>query len=180
MNYIENIRFSLMNNPNLTEDVKNKLYSLIQILIKKIPEINLLKLNEKVSTLKILKMSKFERRGTYFYDVRKNEIFFSNRLEGNYDIDHLLIKGLLEMSTSTNKYTGFNSDERLMALNCAYTEMLANFVIGNEGESDLEEEMLITNLLSYIIGKDVLYNAYFTNNGEPVLKALEEAEVGII
>lgn len=180
MNYMDTIRFSLMNNPNLNDEISKKIYSLIQVLSKKIPEANLQRLNDKISTVKIKKMGKLERKGTYFYDVRKNEILFSQNLEKNYDIDHLFMKALLEMSTSTGTFTGFNSDDRLLALNYAYTEILANFVIGNEGVSDLEEEMLITNVLSYIIGKDVLYNAYFTNNGEPILKALNEAEVGMI
>ena len=180
MDYTKIIRLSLANNPNLTEEIREKLYSLTTVLNKKIPEANLAKLNEKLSSVKISKMGKFERRGTYFYDVKKNEILFSSALQGNYDVDHLLMKALLEMSASTKDYTGFNSDERLMALNYAYTEILANYVIGNEGQSDLEEEVLITNLLSYIIGKEVLFNSYFTNNGEPIIKALQEAEVGML
>ena len=180
MDYAKLIKSSLSNNPNLTDEIREKLYSLVGFLNKKIPEANLEKLNNKLSSVKIKKMGFLERKGTYYYDVRKNEIMFSKKLEGNYDIDHLLIKALLEMSTSTGTYTGFNNDERLYALNLAYTEILANYVIGNEGESDLEEEMLITNLLSYIIGKEVLFNAYFTNNGEPIIQALQEAEVGMI
>ena len=180
MDYTQIIRLSLNNNPNLTDEIRNKLFTLIGSLNKKIPEANLSRLNEKLNTVKIGKMGRFERKGTYFYDAVKNEILFSKNLKGNYDIDHLFMKALLEMSTNNGKYTGFNSDERLYALNLAYTEILANYVIGNEGESDLEEEMIITNLLSYVIGKDVLFNAYFTNNGLPVINALQEAEVGMI
>lgn len=180
MDYSNIIKLSLSGNPNLTDEIRDKIYSLVTILNKKIPEANLLKLNDKLNNVKINKMGILERKGTYFYDVNKNEILFSKKLQGNYDIDHLLMKALLEMSTSTGTYTGFNNDERLYALNLAYTEILANYIIGNEGESDLEEEMLITNLLSYIIGKEVLFNAYFTNNGEPIIKALQEAEVGML
>ena len=180
MDYSKIIKSSLSNNPNLTDEIREKLYSLIIILNKKIPQANLSKLNDKLGSVKIKKMGVLERKGTYFYDVKKNEILFSKKLEGNYDIDHLLVKALLEMSASTDTYTGFNDDERLYALNLAYTEILANYIIGNEGESELEEEMLITNLLSYIIGKDVLFNAYFTNNGKPIIEALQEAEVGMI
>ena len=61
-------------------------------------------------------MSKFERKGVYYYDIFKNEILFSTNLKDNYDIDHLLMKGILEMSTATNSFTGFNSDERLVSL----------------------------------------------------------------
>ena len=180
MSSLEELKLSLMNNPNLTEDTKNKLFDLIVNFNRKMPDVDLSKLNNKLKTVKIGKISKFERKGTYYYDVFKNEILFSNNLEGNYDIDNLLTKAILEMSTSTDKYTGFNSDERLRALNLAYTEILANYIVGNEGDSDLEEEMLVTNLLSHIVGKDTMYNSYFSNDGEPIIKAMQEAEVGLI
>ena len=147
---------------------------------KKLPEVNLSKLNEKLKTVKIGRMSRFERKGVYYYDLFRNEILFTNNLKNNYDIDHLLMKAILEMSTATSTFTGFNSDERLRALNLAYTEILSNYIVGNEGDSDLEEEMLVTNLLSHIIGKDAMFNSYFTNNGEPIIKAMQDAEVGML
>lgn len=180
MSFLEEIRISLKSNPNLTDEIRNKLFELIIVFNKKMPDINLSKLNEKLKTVKLGKLSKFERKGTYYYDVFKNEILFSKELESNYDIDHLLTKAILQMSTSTDTFTGFNSDDRLRALNLAYTEILANYIVGNEGDSDLEEEMLVTNLLSHIVGKDTMFNSYFTNNGEPIIKAMQDAEVGLI
>ena len=180
MNFLNEIKISLNSNSNLNDDIKNKLLELVVIFHKKLPEVNLSVLNEKLKTVNISKLSKFERKGTYYYDVFKNQICFSNNLEGNYDIDHLFMKALLEMSTSTGKFTGFHSDERLKALNLAYTEILANYIIGNEGDSDLEEEMLVTNLLSHVIGKDTMFNSYFTNNGEPIIMAMQDAEVGLL
>ena len=180
MSFLEEIRISLKSNPNLTDEVRNKLFELVVIFNKKMPDVNLSRLNEKLKTVKLGKLSKFERKGTYYYDVFKNEILFSKNLEGDYDIDHLLTKAILQMSTSTDTFTGFNSDDRLRALNLAYTEILANYIVGNEGDSDLEEEMLVTNLLSHIVGKDTMFNSYFTNNGEPIIKAMQDAEVGLI
>lgn len=180
MSSLDEIKLSLADNSNLTQDVKDKLFELIVNFNNKIPKVNLSRLSNRLKTVKIGKISKYEKKGTYYYDVFKNQILFSNDLEGNYDIDHLFTKALLEMSTSTNTFTGFNSDERLRALNLAYTEILANYIVGNEGESDLEEEMLVTNLLSHIVGKDTMFNSYFTNNGEPIIKAMQDAEVGLI
>ena len=180
MNFLEEIKISLKSNPNLTDEIRNKFVELIIVFNKKIPNVNLTKLNERLKTVKIGKIGKFERKGTYYYDVFKNEILFSRNLEGNYDIDHLFIKAILQMSTSTETFTGFNSDDRLRALNLAYTEILANYIVGNEGDSDLEEEMLVANLLSHIVGKDTMFNSYFTNNGELIIKAMQDAEVGLI
>jgi len=180
MSFLEEIRMSLKSNPNLTDEIRQKLFELVVVFNKKIPDVNLSRLNERIKTVKVGKISKFERKGTYYYDVFKNEILFSRDLEGNYDIDHLFTKAILQMSTSTDTFTGFNSDDRLRALNLAYTEILANYIIGNEGDSDLEEEVLVTNLLSHIVGKDTMFNSYFTNNGEPIIKAMQDAEVGLI
>lgn len=180
MSFLEEIRMSLKSNPNLTDGVRDKLFELIINFNKKMPDINLSRLNENLKTVKFGKISKLERKGTYYYDVFKNEILISKDAEGNYDIDHILTKAILQMSTSTKTFTGFSSDDRLRALNLAYTEILANYIIGNEGDSDLEEEVLVTNLLSHIVGKDTMYNSYFTNNGEPIIKAMQDAEVGLI
>lgn len=180
MNTLDEIKVSLSNNPNLNDDIRNKIFELVIVYNKKLPEVNLSKLNEKLKTVSFGKIGKFERKGTYFYDVFNNKILFSNAIEGPYDIDHLLMKAILQMSTSTNTFTGFHSDERLRALNLAYTEILANYIIGNEGESDLEEEMLIANLISHIVGKDTMFNSYFSNNGLPIIKGMLEAEVGLL
>lgn len=177
---LEQIKVSLKNNPNLNDDIRDKFLELIKVFIKKIPNIDLSRLNEKLKTVRIGKIGKFERKGTYYYDVLKNEVLFSKNIENNYDINHLFIKAILEMTTSTNTFTGFNSDERLKALNLAYTEILANYIVGNEGDSDLEEEMLITNLLSHIVGKDTMFNSYFMNDGEPIINAMQDAEVGLL
>lgn len=180
MNTLEAIKVSLQSNPNLNDDIRKKLFELVTIFHKKLPEVDLTKLNEKLKTVKFSRMSKFERKGVYFYDLFKNEILFTTNLKNNYDVDHLFMKAILEMATATNSFTGFNSDERLRALNLAYTEILSNYIVGNEGDSDLEEEMLITNLLSHIIGKDAMFNSYFTNNGETIIRAMQDAEVGLL
>lgn len=179
MDSLEEIKASLKNNPNLNDEIRNKLFELTIVFHKKLPNISLSKLNQKFKTVNIGRTSKFERRGTYFYDIFKNEVLFSSNIRGNYDIDNLFMKSILQMATSTNSFTGFNSDERLRALNLAYTEILANYIVGNEGDSDLEEEMLVANLLSHIVGKDTMFNSYFTNNGEPIIKAMQDVEVGL-
>lgn len=179
MDYLDEIKVSLKNNPNLNDDIRRKIFDLIIVIHKKLPNVSLVRLNEKLKNVKIGKIGKFERKGKYFYNIFKNEILFSAKIEGDYDIDNLFMQALLQMTTSTNTFTGFNSDERLRALNLAYTEILATYLVGNEGDSDLEEEKLITNLLSHIVGKDTMFNSYFTNNGEPIIKAMQDAEVGL-
>lgn len=180
MNSLENIKVSLDSNTNLTKEVKDKIYSLVEKLDSKIKGINFDRLNKNLKTVKLGRIGVFERKGSYEYDVLENKILLSKKANGNYDIDHIFMKAILEMTTSTGKYTGFSSDDRLRVLNLAYTEILANYIIGNEGDSDLEEEMLITNLLSHIVGKDTLFNAYFSNNGDIIIETMKDSEVGLL
>lgn len=180
MSSLEEIKVSLQNNSSLNDEIKNKLFELVTVFHKKLPEVNLTRLNEKLKTVKFNKMSKFERKGVYYYDLFGNEILFTDNLKDNYDIDHLLTKAILEMSTATTSFTGFNSDERLRALNLAYTEILSNYIVGNEGDSELEEEMLITNLLSHVIGKEAMFYSYFSNDGQAIINAMQDAEVGLL
>ena len=81
------------------------------------------------------------------------------------------------MISSCDDYYGFNKDDNLKALNIGYTEMLANYLVVNEGICDYEEELLATNLISQIIGEETLFNAYFNNDAETVYKKMLEAEV---
>ena len=176
---LDNIKKSLEENQNIDNDIKKKIYNLVELFTKKMPNIDLTRLCDKLRTFKFGSISKYEKCGVYRYDCINNEILFSSKLKEDYDIDHLLMKAILEMSTNNDKFTGFNSNELLYALNLAYTEILANYIIGNEGESDLEEEVLLTNLISLIVGKDEMLNAYFTNNGDIIIKAMQDAEVNV-
>ena len=104
MDILDQIKNSLDANYNLNKEIKVKLFELVIILHNKFPKLNLDKLNEKLKTVKIGRISKFEKKGTYSYDVIKNEILFSsNRLVDDYDLDHLFMKAILEMTASTDK-----------------------------------------------------------------------------
>lgn len=179
MDILEQIKNNLSVNVNLDDAIKTKLFELSIIFHNKFPNVRLDRLSEKLKTVKLGRISKFEKRGTYVYDVMNNEILLSpSRLEDDYDLDHIFMKSILEMTTATDSYTGFKSDNKLRAVNAAYTEILANYIVGNEGESDLEEEVLVTNLLSHIVGKDTMFNAYFSNDGSSILRAMIETEMG--
>ena len=180
MSSLEDIKVSLDSNGNLTDEMRDRFYFLTNVLTNKFKGVKLDTLNEKLKTVQLGRIGNFERKGTYFYDVVDNKILISKKVKLDYDINHIFMKAILEMATSTGKYTGFSSDDRLRVLNLAYTEILANYIIGNEGDSDLEEEMLVTNLLSHIVGKDTLFNSYFSNNGEPIIAAMQDSEVGLL
>ncbi len=179
MDIIEEVRNNLATNQNLTDEVKDKMLELTTLFHQKFPDVSLDRLKEKIKDVKLGKMGVFERKGPVIYDSLKNEICFSSKKLGeDYDIDHLMMKGILGMISSYEDYYGFNKNGSLRALNIGYTEMLANFLVGNEGVCDYEEELLATNLISQIIGEDILFQAYFNNDSDIIYKKMLEAEVG--
>lgn len=178
MEMLEKIKNYLENNENLANDVKKELLNLIVIFNNKFPNVDLDKLCNKIGTVKVGKMTLYDRRGPVVYDVINNEILLNKKsLEGNYDINHLMMKGIIGMIASCDTYYGFNKDDKLFALNLGFTEMLANTLVGNEGICDFEEEVLATNLVSKIVGRDILFDAYFNNDSDKVFEKLLEAEV---
>lgn len=178
MDILDSIKESIDSNSYLDKSIKTKLFELIIIFHNKFPDIKLDRFNELVKNVKIGRIGKYESLGTSFYNVRENEMLFSpNRLENiDYDLDNLFMRIVLNMITSTGTYTGFNSDPDLSALNSAYEEILANYLVGCSEVSDQEEEMIITNIVGNIIGTDKLFEAYFSNNGKMITDILEQIE----
>lgn len=178
MDILDSIKESIESNNNIDKTIKMKLFELIIIFHNKFPDIKLDRFNNLVKTVKIGRIGKYETLGTSFYDVRENEILFSpNRIKNiDYDLDNLFMRIVLSMITSTGTYSGFNSDPDLRALNSAYEEILANYLVGSSEVSDQDEEMVITNIIGNIIGTDKLFDAYFSNNGKMITDILETIE----
>lgn len=177
MDILDEIKSNLATNENLTEEIKADMFNLIVIFHQTFPDISLEKLDSRIKDVKLGKIGVFERKGPIVYDAVKNEIALSNKkLKGEYDANHLMMKGILGMISSADTFYGFNTNNRLRALNIGYTEMLANFLVGNEGICDYEEELLAADLASQIISPEEMFSAYFNNSGETVYKKMLEAE----
>ena len=179
MDVLDQIKTNLDCNQTLQQDIKGEIMHQIEIFHSTFPDISLDTLNNKIAGVKISKMNLYDRRGPVVYDPVNNEILFSKKcLEGDYDANHMLMKGIIGMISACDNYYGFNKNNSLAALNLGVTEMLANTLVGNEGTCDFEEELLATNLISKIIGRDIMFEAFFNNDAETIFKKLLEAEVG--
>lgn len=179
MDILEQIQQNLNANKDFTKDFKYKIFELILLFNKKYPSVNLETLNSKIKTVTYEKSGVFERRGTFLYDPVTNKVSFDAKRikDGDYDIDNMMMKSIIAMASARDTYYGLNKDEKLTALNKAVTEMIATSIIGNEGISDYEEEILIANMLAKILGVDFLIESYFKNDSDAVLKKLVELEV---
>ena len=160
---LNEIKNSLNSNPNLT-DIQDCLMELIYLFNSKFPNINLNNLNERLKTLKIIKGSKYLVKNSSHYNPVSNELLINLSKLDNNDCKHILMRELLNIITAKDNYTGFNKDNSYEALNIGYTERLTNFLVGNETESEYEDEIIASNILEKIVGEDKMFNAYFTNN----------------
>ena len=178
MDILDQIKSNLDANESLAKDVKDEIFQLIILFNQTFPDVSLEKLNSKIKNVKVGKITLYERKGPVVYDVVHNKILLNIKsLESDYDVKHLMMKGILGMISSSDNFYGFNKNDSLYALNMGFTEMLANTLVGNEGICDFEEEVLATNLISRVIGKDIMFEAYFNNDAEIIFKKLLEAEV---
>lgn len=160
---LNEIKNSLNSNPNLI-DIQDCLMELIYLFNSKFPNINLNNLNERLKTLKIVKGSKYLVKNSSYYNPVNNELLINLSKLDNNDCKHILMRELLNIITAKDNYTGFNKDNSYEALNIGYTERLTNFLVGNETESEYEDEIIASNILEKIVGEDKMFNAYFTNN----------------
>lgn len=170
---LNEINNSLNSNPYLNNDIKENFMELISIFNKNFPNVDLSNLKERLKTVKILKGSKFLLNGDSAYNPISNEILISlTKITDSSDCRHILMREILNMITAKDNYTGFNVNHEHEALNIGYTEILTNFLVGNEDNSLYEDEIIEADLITKLIGPDAIYKAYFNNDVNIILDAI--------
>lgn len=171
---LENIKGSLDGNNNFTDEVRDNIYGLTNVFQERYPEISLENLDRCLKTLKITKSNKFVNKRISKYNPLTNVLEFNkSEMEKDYDMRHVMMYHLLEMITNNGEQVGFNKNDMFKALHAGYTEILTNYLIGNEGDNDyLHNEIITTNMIALLVGNDVLFDSYFHNDTEALIKSL--------
>ncbi|HHW69615.1 MAG TPA: hypothetical protein GX747_04680 [Tenericutes bacterium] len=174
---VDVIRETLYSNRNISDDVKDNLFELIIVFNERFPEVSLDNLNNRLMSLKIEKVSKYLRRTISYYDFRKNILYFNiEEIKKGYDMKHILMFELLNIITSTKHHTGFNLDNKFEALNVGFTEILANYLVGNNGDKFIyPDEAISANLISIIVGAENLHISYFNNDARYLMESFVKA-----
>lgn len=174
---VQEIKVILDENQNITEEVKENLLELITLFNDMFKDVSLENLKERLKTLKIKRESMYVEKLPCEYKPFKNEIVINVGRFEQCDAKHWLMHALIGIITAKDNYYGFNnSDNTFVALNEGYTEILTNNIVGDVENNFFTDEIIMTNLIGKIIGEDILYDAYFSNDSEKVLKAMIEAE----
>ena len=181
MDIMDMIKQSLQANVNLSDGIRTNIFELVSILHSKFPDVDLNNLRNRLTTLQVKKLNKFINNNVSMYSNVENILYLNQeKLSGEYDAKHVLMYELLNIASSTENRRGFIQDGRFEALNIGYTEIMANFLVGNDSDKALYPEQAIeTNLISIIVGNDILKKAYFTNDTELLIKGFNDAGVQI-
>lgn len=178
MNIIDVVIENLDKNDNITEDVKKNLLELSIVFNKNFPSIDLSNLCNRLKTLKIEPSSKYlNRKNVSNYNPVDNTLSINlELLQKEHDIKHVMMYELLKIITAKDNNYGFDNDKKLVALNAGYTEILTNYLVGNESDNMYhEDEVIATNLIARMIGDEVLMRSYFTNDFNLINNALRNA-----
>ena len=174
---VETIKTTLNTNQNITPEVKENLLKLIELFHKKFPDIDLSNLNERLKTLIIKRESMFLVKLPCRYNPHTNEILVNLGRFEESEAKHWFMHSLLGVITAKENYYGFdNADNKLVALNEGYTEIITNYLVGDVENNFFTDEIIITNLIGKAIGEDTLFDAYFSNDCKKVLEAMIAAE----
>lgn len=179
MTNLDNIKNALDNNSNLESNIKDNLFELVLIFNNKFPDVDLEKLETHFKSLKIKRTNKFLNHDISMYDCKNNILYFNkNKMIDDYDFRHVLMYELINIISSNKYQTGFNAEGKFEALNTGYTEILANYLVGNNGEKLIyPNEAVMANMIGVIVGEDKLFDSYFKNDPKILLNALVEAGV---
>lgn len=176
---VEEIESVLNENPNLTQELKIHFLELVAIFYKQFPTISLENLKNRLQTLKIEPLNRYVSTEVSKYDPTLNILSINEeRLDHEADAKHILMYELLSIMTAKDNYTGFNFNHQFEALNIGYTEILTNYLVGNEAEEFVHsDEIIATNLISISIGNDILLHAFFNNDYMTLTKSLIDAGI---
>lgn len=126
---------SIDNNETLSETLKENFKDLITVFHQNFKEVNLDNFNQRIKKLKIKKGNKYINKDAIEYNVKENILYLNQEKLNNVDAKHELMFAILTIiSASNNGNYGFDNDGRLKVLNVGITEILTNFLVGNESE----------------------------------------------
>ena len=174
---LKQIKTTLDSNDNITEEVKENLMELITIFNNNFKDIDLTNLDNRLKNLIIKRGSKYLVKIPCQYNPFTNELLINQELFEKCDAKHCLMHSLLGIITAKDNYYGFNNEEdTLVALNEGYTEIMTNYLVGDIDDNYYTDEIIITNLISKVVGEDTLFSTYFSNDSKRLLRAMIEAE----
>jgi hypothetical protein len=119
-------------NESLSEALKENFKQLITVFHQTFNEVDLTNFNERIKRLKIKKGNKYITKDSCEYNPKENVIYLNESKLQDADAKHELMFTILTIISAKDNFYGFDTNGRLKSLNVGITEMLTNFLVGNE------------------------------------------------
>lgn len=126
---------SIDNNETFSEALKENFKELITVFHQNFKEVNLNNFNERIKRLKIKKGNKYITKDAVDYNPKENVLYLNEEKLNDVDVKHELMFAILTIISANDKNYGFDTDGKLKVLNVGITEILANFLVGNESDA---------------------------------------------
>lgn len=157
---LEQVLKSVDDNKNIVEEYKNEIKNIISLIFKQYPSVDLASLYLKISSLKCEEGNKYVFNDTIDYNILLNTITIGKEQDG-YDRKNLLTYSLVKMAFSNEQVP----NEKYQAIEDGVCAQIANLLVGNEGDKQINQEELIeVNLLSSIIDFNVIESAFINKD----------------
>lgn len=135
------------------------------------PNVSLDNLCRRLKTVKVVGGSKYAYVAPMQYLPATNEIVIVKDRLDEVDTHHSMMKIVLSMITANGKNFGFNSNDKLLALNMAFLESFATLLYGNDDEYYYADEYRLLNLIAPEIDESII-TAFLQNKPDLLMKNL--------
>lgn len=125
---------SIDSNETFSNDLKQNFKDLITVFHQNFKEVDLTNFNERVKGLNIKKGSKYITKDAIEYNAKENVLYLNEEKMENVDAKHELMFAILTMISANGNNYGFDVNGKLKVLNVGITEILTNFLVGNESD----------------------------------------------
>ena len=126
---------AIAENENISDALKENLKELITVFHRTFNEVDLTNFNERIKRLKIKKGSKYITKDACEYNPKENVLYLNETKLQEVDAKHELMIANLKIIKAKYNFYGFDTNGKLTALNIGVTEMITNFLVGNDGEN---------------------------------------------
>lgn len=125
---------SIDNNESFSDALKENFKDLITIFHQNFKEVSLNNFNERIKRLSIKKGNKYLKKNAIEYNPKENVLYLNEEKLEHVDAKHELMFAILTIISANGNNYGFDTDGKLKVLNVGLTEILTNFLVGNESE----------------------------------------------
>ena len=123
-------------NETFTDALKRNFKELLTVFHQNFAEVSLDDFNKRIKGMEVKRGNKYITKDAVEYDPKKNVLYLNEEKLNTVDAKHELMYAVITMISAYEHGFGIGEKEKLRVLNVGITEMLANFLVGNECDED--------------------------------------------